>query len=61
MGETEIYEMTFNEYIESIAEKYTAEKYHLIEFNCNHFTADVCGFLTSKAIPEWISGKSLMY
>jgi hypothetical protein len=35
MGETGLDEATFNEYIESLAEAYTAEKYHLLEFNCN--------------------------
>lgn len=34
---------------------YTPSKYHLIEFNCNHFTADVVGFLTGAEIPAWIS------
>lgn len=58
MGETQLDEETFNEYIESMAEEYTAEKYHLMEFNCNHFTADVVGFLTGGTIPEWISGES---
>ena len=36
---------------------YNPEAYHLIEFNCNHFTADVVGFLTGGTIPDWISGK----
>lgn len=57
MGETELDEETFNEYIESLSEEYTAEKYHLMEFNCNHFTADVVGFLTGGVIPAWISGE----
>lgn len=36
---------------------YTPSKYHLIEFNCNHFTADVVGFLTGAEIPAWISSE----
>lgn len=36
---------------------YTPSKYHLIEFNCNHFTADVVGFLTGAEIPAWISSR----
>ena len=55
-GRTEIDESTFNEYIASLQEMYTPEAYHLIEFNCNHFTADVIGFLTGAKIPAWISG-----
>lgn len=38
---------------------YTPSKYHLIEFNCNHFTADVVGFLTGAEIPAWISSEFL--
>ncbi|WWD09099.1 hypothetical protein V865_007219 [Kwoniella europaea PYCC6329] len=56
VGETHIDEDTFNEYLQSLAEMYTPSKYHLIEFNCNHFTADVIGFLTGQEIPKWISG-----
>ncbi|WVW81975.1 hypothetical protein I302_103978 [Kwoniella bestiolae CBS 10118] len=56
VGETHIDEDTFNEYIQSLGEMYTPSKYHLIEFNCNHFTADVVGFLTGQEIPKWISG-----
>ncbi|WVN90939.1 uncharacterized protein L203_106184 [Cryptococcus depauperatus CBS 7841] len=55
VGETHIDQDTFNEYIASLGEMYTPSKYHLIDFNCNHFTADVIGFLTSKEIPAWIS------
>ena len=32
----------FIEYIESLREIYTAEKYHLLDNNCNTFTNDVC-------------------
>ncbi|WWC66710.1 uncharacterized protein I206_100614 [Kwoniella pini CBS 10737] len=56
VGETHIDEETFNEYLSSLGEMYTPSKYHLIEFNCNHFTADVVGFLTGQEIPKWISG-----
>jgi hypothetical protein len=38
---------------------YSPDAYHLIEFNCNHFTADVVGFLTGGTIPAWISGESV--
>lgn len=36
---------------------YTPSSYHLIEFNCNNFTADVIGFLTGASIPAWITGE----
>ncbi|WRT63703.1 uncharacterized protein IL334_000626 [Kwoniella shivajii] len=56
MGETEIDQSDFDEYLKSLGEMYTPSKYHLIEFNCNHFTADLVGFLTGREIPSWISG-----
>lgn len=57
-GATEIDQSTFQEYLSSLQEMYTPEAYHLIEFNCNHFTADLVGFLTGGSIPSWISGQS---
>ncbi|KAL1745277.1 PPPDE putative peptidase domain-containing protein [Schizophyllum fasciatum] len=54
MGETAIDEETFNEYIEEMRQHYTADKYHLLDFNCNSFTNDVIGFLTGGSIPEHI-------
>jgi len=60
-GTTEIDQDTFNEYLLSLQDLYSPEAYHLIEFNCNHFTADVVGFLTGGTIPAWISGESSRY
>ncbi|KAF8319661.1 DUF862-domain-containing protein [Clavulina sp. PMI_390] len=54
LGETEIDDGTFWEYIEEMKSHYTAEKYHLLEFNCNSFTNDVAGFLTGGSIPSHI-------
>ncbi|KAH9847895.1 DUF862-domain-containing protein [Lenzites betulinus] len=54
MGETAIDEDTFNEYLEEMREHYTADKYHLLDFNCNSFTNDCVGFLTGGSIPAWI-------
>lgn len=57
-GTTEIPEETFDEYLDDLRSSYTAAKYHLLDFNCNSFTADVVGFLTGQEIPEWITSKS---
>ncbi|KAI0074056.1 DUF862-domain-containing protein [Panus rudis PR-1116 ss-1] len=54
MGETDIDEETFQEYLNEMREHYTADKYHLLDFNCNSFTNDVIGFLTGGSIPSWI-------
>ncbi|RPD62239.1 DUF862-domain-containing protein [Lentinus tigrinus ALCF2SS1-7] len=55
MGETSLDEQTFDEYLDEIRDHYTADKYHLLEFNCNSFTNDCIGFLTGGSIPSWIS------
>jgi hypothetical protein len=57
MGTTSIDTETFNEYLDGLREVYTADKYHLLEFNCNTFTQDVVGFLTGAEYPAWISSK----
>ncbi|KAF8517353.1 thioredoxin family protein [Hysterangium stoloniferum] len=54
MGETAIDEGTFEEYLNEIRGHYTADKYHLLDFNCNSFTNDCVGFLTGGSIPSWI-------
>jgi hypothetical protein len=40
-GTTEIDHETFEEYLDNMREHYTWDKYHLLDFNCNSFTADV--------------------
>ncbi|KAI8986183.1 DUF862-domain-containing protein [Trametes punicea] len=54
VGETSIDEETFNEYLAEMRNHYTADKYHLLDFNCNSFTNDCVGFLTGGSIPSWI-------
>ncbi|KAG2359641.1 hypothetical protein BDR07DRAFT_1291882 [Suillus spraguei] len=54
MGETSIDEQTFVEYLSQIKEHYTADKYHLLDFNCNSFTNDCLGFLTGGSLPSYI-------
>lgn len=60
VGETHIDAETFQEYLSSVSELYTPSAYHLMDFNCNNFTADVVGFLTGAEIPSWISGVFLL-
>ncbi|KAG1749296.1 PPPDE putative peptidase domain-containing protein [Suillus lakei] len=54
MGETSIDEQTFDEYLSQIKDHYTADKYHLLDFNCNSFTNDCLGFLTGGSLPSYI-------
>jgi len=54
IGETEVDEETFHEYLQEMRQQYTADKYHLLDFNCNTFTDECVGFLTGGTIPSWI-------
>ncbi|TFK24385.1 thioredoxin family protein [Coprinopsis marcescibilis] len=54
MGETAIDEATFTAWLSELRNHYTADKYHLLEFNCNSFTNDCVGFLTGASIPDFI-------
>ncbi|BGO90999.1 hypothetical protein NBRC10512_005906 [Rhodotorula toruloides] len=53
-GVTHLDKETFLEYIEGLRETYTADAYHILEFNCNTFTNDVLSFLNSSSIPSYI-------
>ncbi len=51
IGYTQIPKDLFEEYLNEIRFKYSAETYNLIENNCNHFTNAIAEFLTGKGIP----------
>ncbi|KAL1932294.1 hypothetical protein VTP01DRAFT_9350 [Rhizomucor pusillus] len=55
IGETFLPEEVVIEYIESQRSVFTAEKYHLLDFNCNTFSNDLCQFLTGTSIPKHIT------
>ncbi|KAF7299157.1 hypothetical protein MIND_00864300 [Mycena indigotica] len=54
LGETMLDEETWQEYLEEMRTHYTADKYHLLDFNCNSFTNDCAGFLTGGSIPAFV-------
>jgi desumoylating isopeptidase 1 len=54
LGESGIDEETFLEYINEMRSIYSADKYHLLDFNCNSFTNDCASFLTGGSIPSYI-------
>ncbi|KAG8860671.1 hypothetical protein FRB91_001786 [Serendipita sp. 411] len=54
LGISDIDEETFRDYLDELRTIYTADKYHLLEFNCNSFTNDLAGFLTGNSIPTYI-------
>ncbi|KAJ6557338.1 PPPDE putative peptidase domain-containing protein [Mycena vulgaris] len=54
LGETAIDQETWEEYLTEMRDHYTADKYHLLDFNCNSFTNDCAGFLTGGSIPAFV-------
>ena len=55
MGRTEIPLQVLNDYLIELKSVWTAEKYHLLENNCNHFSEDLMQFLLGKSIPSHIT------
>jgi len=62
LGDTELPKEIFEEYLHEVAHKYTAEKYDLINHNCNMFTNDIAEFLIGKGIDKkyWGQAKELL-
>ncbi|KRW99460.1 Thioredoxin-like fold [Pseudocohnilembus persalinus] len=56
IGETEIPEEVFSDYLSEISNKYSMEKYDLFSNNCNNFTEDCVHFLCDSHLPEYITG-----
>ncbi|KPV72266.1 uncharacterized protein RHOBADRAFT_30277, partial [Rhodotorula graminis WP1] len=50
-GETHLDKATVLEYIDAVRDSWTAEAYHLLEYNCNSFTDTLLGFLNGNSIP----------
>lgn len=56
LGETQVTYSIFLEYLQELGqEKYTGEKYHLFNHNCNSFSNEVSSFLTGSKIPDYVS------
>lgn len=54
MGKTFIDAETLSDYVAGMRHEYTAERYHLLEFNCNTFSADLLAFLNGTEVPDEI-------
>ncbi|CAD2113748.1 PPPDE peptidase domain-containing protein, putative [Plasmodium vinckei] len=54
MGETEVDQTFFHDYLDGIRPNFTTDKYNLINWNCNNFTNEACNFLLGKGIPQYI-------
>jgi len=56
LGVTHVPVKIFDEYLNQLRPRYTADTYHLLDNNCNNFTADISIFLTGRSIPTKITG-----
>ncbi|GIX64699.1 desumoylating isopeptidase 1-like protein [Babesia caballi] len=52
LGETHITKELFHQYIDSLSVTFSPESYHLLRWNCNHFTNHAAEFLTGQGIPD---------
>ncbi len=52
MGETTLSPKAVDELLASLSEKYTADKYHIVSNNCNHFSDEFLRALGAKPCPE---------
>lgn len=55
LGMTEIPQSVFQEFIGQCKAIWTAQKYHLLDNNCNNFSQQLVEFLVGKTIPSYIS------
>ncbi|KAJ8650753.1 hypothetical protein MRB53_003776 [Persea americana] len=54
LGVTHVPQQLFEEYLQEISPRYTAETYNLLHHNCNNFTNEVAQFLVGATIPDYI-------
>ncbi|XP_043707171.1 desumoylating isopeptidase 1 [Telopea speciosissima] len=54
LGVTHVPKEVFEEYLQEISPRYTAETYSLLTHNCNNFTNEVAQFLVGANIPDYI-------
>ncbi|KAJ1653132.1 hypothetical protein IWQ61_006685 [Dispira simplex] len=55
LGSTQIPLDVLDTFLTSLGQqRYTAERYHILDHNCNHFSAEVAQFLTGQDIPAYI-------
>ena len=52
LGTTEVPEEIFTEMFRDMSEKFSMEKYHVFENNCNNFTDECAQLLLGTGIPK---------
>eukprot|EP00037_Helgoeca_nana_P002144 m.32064 g.32064 ORF g.32064 m.32064 type:complete len:171 (+) comp12390_c0_seq1:77-589(+) len=54
-GTTEVPQWMFEQFLDGIRDRYTAETYNLLDNNCNNFADEAAKFLTGTGVPENVS------
>lgn len=54
LGITHVPKDVFEEYLQEISPRFTAEAYNLLRHNCNNFSNEVAQFLVGTTIPDYI-------
>ncbi|KAK9138281.1 hypothetical protein Sjap_008875 [Stephania japonica] len=54
LGTTHVPKELFEEYLQEISPRYTAETYSLLKHNCNNFSNEIALFLVGTNIPDYI-------
>ena len=54
LGEVTIMNYRLTQIINELAEEYTCGKYHMFNYNCNHFYNDLAKKLTNTEIPKYL-------
>lgn len=54
LGVTHVPQDVFEEYLQEISPRFTAESYSLLSHNCNNFTNEIAQFLVGTGIPDYI-------
>uniref|UniRef100_A0A7N0URA7 PPPDE domain-containing protein n=1 Tax=Kalanchoe fedtschenkoi TaxID=63787 RepID=A0A7N0URA7_KALFE len=54
LGVTHVPQDVFEQYLQEISPRYTAETYSLLSHNCNNFSNEVAQFLVGAGIPDYI-------
>ena len=55
LGSTTLNEDDIRDIVDSISPRFLGDQYHLLRFNCNHFSNELAQVLCSSAIPGWIN------
>ncbi|KAH8859632.1 Deubiquitinase DESI2 [Schistosoma japonicum] len=55
MGRTYLSKKAVERLLTSLADEFRGDSYHLLHFNCNHFTAQFVDLLCHGVLPKWIN------